>query len=97
MDPDRGVLYYANMMVGVENTITEFQVNRPDNPAARGGYNVLFDALARKNELLRYVTNIIRNKGNVFTDENALHVFTCGLNIDTAIRFEKTSDHNYII
>ena len=85
------------MMVGVENTITEFQVNRPDNPAARGGYNVLFDALARKNELLRYVTNIIRNKGNVFTDENALHVFTCGLNIDTAIRFEKTSDHNYII
>ena len=97
MDPDRGVLYYANMMVGAENTITEFQVNRPDDPAARGGYNALFDALPQKSELLSYVTNIINNANNTFTDDDAIHVFTCGLNIDHAIRFERISDHNYII
>lgn len=97
MDPDRGVLYYANMMVGARNTITEFQVNRPDDPAARGGYNALFDALPRKDELLRYVADIINTAGNVFSDENAIHVFSCGLNIDTAIEFEQESPHNYVI
>ena len=94
MDPDRGALYYANMMVGAENTITEIQVNRSDNLSARGGYNALFDGLTRKNELLKYVANITNN---IFTDENALHVFTCGLNIDTAIHFEKETAHNYFI
>ena len=97
MDPDRGVLYYANMLVGAENTITEIQVNRPANPAARGGYNALFDALARKKELLEYVTKIIKTARNVFTDENAIHVFTSGLNIDGAIEFEKTGTHSYVI
>lgn len=97
MDPDRGVLYYANMLVGAENTITVVQVNRPDDPAARGGYSALFDALARKKELLGYVSDIICHSANIFTDENALHVFACGLNIDKAVRFEKVSEHNYRI
>ena len=97
MDPDRGVLYYANMLVGVENTITEIQVNRPDNPASRGGYNALFDALSRKDELLRYVTDIINHNNNVFTDENALYVLTHGLNIDRTLNFTRVNEHEYKI
>ena len=42
MDPDRGVLYFMNMLVGAENLITEIQVNRADDPAAKKGYNSFF-------------------------------------------------------
>ena len=97
MDPDRGVLYYANMLVGAENTITEIQVNRPDNPSCRGGYNALFDALSQKNELLHYVNDIINNNNNIFTDENALYVLTSGLNIGQSVSFIKVKNHEYRI
>ena len=96
MDPDRGILYYTNMLVGATNTITEIQVNRADGPT-RGGYNTLFDALSRKNELLNYVTEIINHNNNVFTDENALHIFTYGLNIEQSIEFVRVNEHEYKI
>lgn len=97
MDPDRGVLYFANMLVGAQNTITEIQVNRSENPACRGGYNALFDALANKKSLLEYIASIIKNQGNVFNDENALNILTHGLNIEHALSFEKKCEHTYII
>ncbi|MBQ9648701.1 MAG: hypothetical protein IJV43_10135 [Oscillospiraceae bacterium] len=97
MDPDRGALYYVNMLVGAKNTITEIQVNRPDNLESRGGYHALFDALAREDELLRYVTNLINTANNVFSDENALYVLKHGLNIEHAICFVQKGPHKYII
>ncbi len=97
MDPDRGVLYFVNMIVGAQNTITEIQVNRPDDISARGGYNALFDALTNKAELINYVTSIINNSNNIFTDDDALYVLTHGLNIENSIQFERISEHQYKI
>lgn len=97
MDPDRGVLYFVNMLLGAKNTITEIQVNRPSDYNCRGGYAKLFDALSRKATLENYVRNIIKKQGNVFNDENAIYVFKTALHIDDALPFEKISDHTYHI
>ena len=97
MDPDRGVLYFANMLVGAQNAITEIQVNRPKDPACRGGYNALFDALAKKKMLLSYVTNIIQTQNNCFTDENAIYILMHALNIENALSLKKEGEHQYII
>jgi len=97
MDPDRGVLYFANMLVGAENTIVEIQVNRPDDLNCRGGYHALFDALPGKTELLRYVTELIRDKGNRFSDEDAIHVFLYSLSIEDKLRFVRTGSHAYAV
>lgn len=59
LDPERGVLYFANMLVGAKNTITEIQVNRSDDIESRGGYKSLFDGLTHEKELLQYVLDII--------------------------------------
>lgn len=96
MDPERGVLYFVNMLLGAENIITEIQVNRPDNYYCRGGYSKLFDALSRESELKTYVKRIIK-KGNVFTDNNAIYVFKTALSIDDSLPIKKTSPHHYYI
>ncbi len=97
MDPDRGILYFTNMLVGVENCITEIQVNRPDDFNSRGGYKSLFDATPHKVSLENYVRNIIRDKNNVFDDEDALFIFKRALNIDGWDLFQKQSNHSYFI
>lgn len=96
MDPDRGVLFFVNMLVGADNTTTEIQVNRSSDFNARGGYASLFDALSRKNELNSYVKNLIHTQNNVFTDENALHIFMTALNLHTSL-FAKVSPTQYTI
>lgn len=96
MDPDRGILYFANMLLGAQNTITEIQVHRPSNYTCRGGYAKLFDAISRKSLLETYVKDIIE-KGNVFTDEDAIYVFKTALNIDDTLPFNKISNHKYFI
>lgn len=97
MDPDRGALFFTNMLVGFNNLITEFQVNRR-GINNRGGYKSLFDSLASKDSLLQYVNNIINNQGNVFTDEDAIYVFRKALSIaDADIPFKKIGEHKYHI
>ena len=96
MDPDRGVLFFVNMLVGANNTTTEIQVNRSSDFNARGGYASLFDALSRKNELNSYVMNLIHTQNNVFTAENALHIFVTALNLPISL-FVKVSSTKYTI
>lgn len=99
MDPDRGVLYFANMLVGAEHVTTEIQVNRPDDFNARGGYKSLFDASPREKYLATYVNQIISQQNNVFTDANALHVLLYALCIENAfaIKPSNTNNHKYTI
>lgn len=97
MDPDRGVLYFANMLVGAQNTVAEIQVNRPKDLACRGGYNALFDALAKKKMLLSYVTKLIQTQNNCFTDDNAIYILMHALNIENALSLKKEGEHQYII
>lgn len=98
MDPDRGVLFFINMLVGFEHAATEIQVNRKDNINARGGYKSLFDSTSKEEELINYVSNIIRNRNNVFTDTDAIHVFRTALNIpDDQIPFRRVRAHEYQI
>lgn len=96
MDPERGVLFFVNMLLGAKNTISEIQVNRPADYNCRGGYAKLFDALGREQILENYVKNIIK-KGNVFTDDDAIYVFKTALSIDDSLPFKKVSAHNYNI
>lgn len=96
MDPDRGVLYFVNMLIGFENTTTEIQVNR-STISGRGGYNSLFDALARKDTLIKYVKNIYNNKNNIFTEKDAIYVFMHALNIEKSLTIEKVSNKKYRI
>lgn len=56
----------------------------------------MFDALARKQELINYVKKIYQ-KGNTFNEDEAIHVFTHALNIENNISFTKISSRNYKI
>ena len=84
MDPDRGVIYFCNMMNGTASTFAEFQVER-SSVDARGGYNSLFDMMANKEEMIKYVSE---HKA-AFSAEDAKHVFFRGLGIDRY--FKKTN------
>lgn len=98
MDPDRGVLFFVNMLVGFDNAATEIQVNRGRNIKERGGYSALFDATSNEDVLIKYVSNIISKKNNVFDDNDAIYVFRKALNIpDNVIPFKKVNNHEYII
>lgn len=97
MDPERGVLYFINMLVGYQNSISEIQINRVSDINARGGYSSLFDAISREDELIAYVKHIIENNNNEFTEENALFIFKRALNIDNKLEFIKISPRNYVI
>ena len=55
MDPDRGVLYFSNMLNGIENCITEIQVNRSKVIKDRGGYGSLFDSTPHEKRLLSLI------------------------------------------
>lgn len=90
MDPDRGVIYYCNMMNGTDATFAEFQVER-SSISGRGGYNSLFDMMTNKDEMIKYVSE---HKGS-FSSEDAKHVFFRGLGIDRF--FKKISIEKNII
>jgi len=97
MDPDRGVLYFANMLVGAANCITEIQVNRPNDFNVRGGYRSLFDATAHKDQLLDYIRNLIINNGNIFSPNDAIYIVEHALNIEKWHLFKKVNETCYVI
>ena len=96
MDPDRGVLFFANMLLGSKKVTSEIQINRSASYNARGGYKSLFDSAPQENQMRKYVEHIINLQNNIMTEENALHIITSvwGLPLDL---MEKTSDGNYFI
>lgn len=77
MDPDRGVIYFCNMMNGTEATFAEFQIERT-SVEGRRGYNSLFDMMSNKEEMIKYVS---AHKVS-FSIDDAKHVFFRGLGID---------------
>lgn len=97
MDPDRGVLYFSNMINGFENVVTEIQVNRHEHINAKGGYAALFDATPHKEKLLNYVKNVILKQNNIFSDEDALKIFKCALNIEEWDLFTRIKEHEYFV
>lgn len=96
MDPDRGVLFFVNMLVGNENTVAEIQINRSSDFSARGGYKSLFDAAPKEKEMGEYVKELIRNQNNVFTDQNALHILNSVWGLPTNFMTKK-SEGEYVI
>lgn len=96
MDPDRGVLYFANMLVGIDNCITEIQVNR-NSIDGRGGYKALFDATPHEKILLKFVSEIYNNKNNVMSSSDAISILECSLNIKKWELFRKVNEKEYII
>lgn len=96
MDPDRGVLYFVNMLVGVENTMTEIQINRSSVFHARGGYKSLFDAAPKEAEMCEYVKHIIRTRNNIFTEEDALYILKTVLGLPEGL-IQKETHGQYMI
>lgn len=96
MDPERGVLFFVNMLIGAENTATEIQINRSSNFYARGGYASLFDALSKENELGNCVRDLIQTQNNAFTPENAVHILSAALNLPPSL-FSRVSSSEYEI
>lgn len=96
MDPDRGVLFFVNMLVGNENTVAEIQINRSSDFNARGGYKSLFDAAPKESEMGEYVKDLIRKQNNVFTDKNALHILNSVWGLPTNF-MTKRSEMEYVI
>lgn len=97
MDPDRGILYFLNMLVGIENITTEIQINRDSKYNSRGGYKSLFDGLSREPYLKKYIQNIIKTKNNIFSAQDAIHIFIHAFNIENSLKIEKLSKNNYYI
>jgi len=98
MDPDRGVLFFTNMLVGFDHAATEIQVNRSAEINSRGGYKSLFDSTSREQDLINYVTDLINNHNNTFNDQNAIYIFRTALNIpDDLIPFHNVGNHEYQI
>lgn len=96
MDPDRGILYFVNMLVGAENVITEIQINRSETFDAREGYRSLLDQAPHERELTKYVKEIVKTKRNVFDIENALHILCQALNLPQHL-FRQTGDARLLI
>ncbi len=96
MDPDRGVLFFANMLLGSKNVTSEIQINRSSSYNARGGYKSLFDKAPQENEMREYVEHIINSQNNIMTEKNALHIITSVWGLPSDL-IEKTSDSNYFI
>lgn len=96
MDPDRGVLYFTNMLVGIDNCITEIQVNR-ESVNGRGGYKSLFDAASRETVLRKYVDNIIKKANNVFKPADAIYIFETALCIENWKLFKQVTPKQYQI
>ncbi len=96
MDPDRGVLFFVNMLVGVESIATEIQVNRSKDFNARGGYKSLFDAAPKEAQMCSFVRNIIQTKNNIFSEEDALHVIKTVWGLPSNF-IEKKSNGQYVI
>ena len=97
MDPDRGVLYFGNMMLGSNNIITEIQINRNDNFNSRGGYKSLFDTCSKEELLSNFVKENIKNKNNVFSSKDAIYVLLIALNIEGVLKLEKINNREFKI
>lgn len=97
MDPDRGILFFTNMLVGVENCQTEIQINRNAEFNSRGGYKSLFDSAPNEEILKNFVKGIIEKNENIFTVEDALYILQQALNIKDYQLFEKVTENKYII
>ena len=97
MDPERGVLFFVNMLAGTDGTEAEIQIGRPRDISCRGGYKSLFDGLSREQELLDYVQNIIDTQNNTFTPAQALHVFLRALHIEARLNPANTAPGVYFI
>lgn len=96
MDPDRGVLYFTNMLVGIDNCITEIQVNR-SSVNGRGGYKSFFDAAARESLLRKYVDSLISKSKNIFKPSDAVYILETALCIESWKLFKQTSPKQYQI
>lgn len=84
LDPDRGVIYFCNMMNGTVATFAEFQVERA-SVYGRGGYHALFDMTTTRDKMIEYVSRL----GKTFSADDAKYVFFEGLGIG---RYFKNTD-----
>lgn len=89
MDPDRGILFFINMLFGSEHTIAKFIIER-ERQNGGDGYKALFDGLSK--EKLAIINNLILQG---ITTQNALEIFTIATGIN--VIFHEVSPTHFSI
>ncbi|MDY3113011.1 MAG: hypothetical protein SOW25_01625, partial [Helicobacter sp.] len=89
MDPDRGILFFINMLFGIDNTITKFILKR-EREKGKESYEALFDALP--SQKIIELNKIIKQD---FTPQLALKIFQIVTKID--LDFSQISNNSYFI
>jgi hypothetical protein len=97
MDPDRGILYFVNMLIGSEKTVTEIQINRNNQYDSKtNSYKSLFDGVSQEKEIKSLIKKIILNKNNSFNEKDAIDIFLKALNLENKLIIEKNNDCYYV-
>ncbi|WP_400205422.1 hypothetical protein [Candidatus Methanarcanum hacksteinii] len=81
MDPDRGIVYFMNMLLGRNSVISEMQIQR-SGIEVRGGYKSLFDSIPKEKEMMDWAKNLV-SSGNRVTSKMAAEVFFKSTNMDS--------------
>ena len=84
MDPDRGIVYFMNMLLGRDSVTTEMQINR-SGIETRGGYKKLFDGIPREKEMMQWAEEMMAS-GNTITSKKAVEIFFKSTNMDELLK-----------
>lgn len=88
MDPDRGIVYFMNMLIGTKKVIAEIQIQRP-NMEGRESYYSLYCGVPSKQKIIQKVSDIFYNNGNNMTPREAFDLFLDGMNLHDDLRKSK--------
>lgn len=86
MDPDRGILFFMNMLFGIDHVVTKFVIIRDSEQS----YKSLLDGLPQQKQL-----NIFKKIKQNFTQKTALEIFQIATGID--VELEQISNKTYLI
>ena len=95
MDPDRGIDYFMNMLLGRNALETEIQIERKTIDE-RGGYKSLFDGIPKEEKMISIVSEII-NSGRKMTYQEATEILFECLNMSEIYRSLRWDGNNAII
>lgn len=94
MDPDRGIVYFMSMLLGRENVISEFQMQR-DGFECNGGYGSLYDRISNYNSCISEMRGYY-NKGNVISPKEAFSLFLKATNLNDVFTKSTWSANNRV-
>ena len=90
MDPDRGILFFWNLLCTDLKPTVEFQMER-GSIEGKGGYESLFDGLSNEKSLIEKVKGIVQGQ---MCGKEALKLFVDALGLSRLINVNSSNDCN---